>query len=74
MPEKVVEHLQSNCSPENFTCSKGAPVPQSFACLFQRAVEQAVPPWPASPVLLLAAEAVQAAAESGEVVVSPVGV
>lgn len=74
MPEKVVEHLQSNRSPENFTCSKGAPVPQSFACLFQRAVEQAVPPWPASPVLLLAAEAVQAAAESGEVVVSPVGV
>lgn len=66
MPKKVVEHLQLNCSPENFTCSKGAPVPQSFACLSQRAVEWAVPPWPPSLVLLLAAEAVQAAAESGE--------
>lgn len=70
MPEKVVECLQPNHSPENSI------VPQSFACLSQRAAEQAVPPWPASPVLLVAAEAVQAAAESRKVAVevSPVGV
>lgn len=73
MPEKVVEHLQSNRSSENFTCSKGAPVPQ--LCLpFPASSRVGCASLATSPVLLLAAEAVQAAAESGEVVVSPVGV
>lgn len=65
MPEKVAEHLQLNHSPENSTYSKGAPIPQSFACLSQRGAEQAVPPWLASPVLLLAKEAVQAQLRAG---------